>query len=166
MNGAYLMSDENNLLQLVYVSAATEKFSSDDLDELLAKARRHNESVNVTGILLYAQGTFFQVLEGAPEDVDALYDKIAKDSRHCLVLRLARENIATRNFGEWSMGFVRNEERVKELPGFVDFFNGRTFVDLDGDTGRIRTILDGFRRGRWRRTFSECANEESANVGA
>lgn len=160
------MSDDKTLLQLVYVSAATVPFSPDDLDELLLKARSNNKSLDITGILLFAERTFFQVLEGAPADVEALYAKIAKDPRHGRVLQIARENISNRNFGDWSMGFVRNEDTVKELPGFVDFLEGRTFVDLEGDSVRVRRILDGFRRGRWRRACNEFSPEESSQVSA
>lgn len=152
------MPDEKKageLVQLVYVSAATVPFSNEDLDELLVIARQNNSSLDVTGILLFTDQTFFQVLEGEPAVVQQLYDKIALDRRHTKVLLLAKQDIEQRNFGDWSMGFVRDRMEISELPGFVDFFSdhtsGKTFVDLHGDTKRIQQILDSFRRGRWRR---------------
>ena len=148
-------SQEEQLTQLVYVSAACVPFNDEQLDELLAIARRNNGELDVTGVLLYQDGTFFQVLEGAPEAVQALYGKIERDPRHNNVLLLARRMVGERNFGEWRMGFVRERRDIEELPGFVNFFErstvARTFMDLHGDADRIREILEGFRRGRWRR---------------
>lgn len=152
------MKDENEecpLVQLVYVSAAAVPFSNEELDALLSLARENNSSLDVTGILLFTDQTFFQVLEGDPVVVQGLYEKIEADRRHNNVLMLAKQDIADRNFGDWSMGFVRDRREISELPGFVDFFSGnsegRTFVDLSGDAKRIQQIIEGFRRGRWRR---------------
>ena len=149
------MSDdkESALIQLVYASAATVEFSNDDLDQLLERARANNTTLSVTGMLLYTDRTFFQVLEGAPDVVQTLYEKIELDSRHDNVLMLSKEKVEERNFGDWRMGFLRDREEIQHLPGFIDFFDSpnRTFVDLEGDSKRIRQIIEGFRRGRWRR---------------
>jgi hypothetical protein len=142
---------------LVYASAATTHFGSKDLEQLLASARNNNTSLDVSGILLFQDGTFFQVLEGYREDVEPLYEKIGLDPRHDNVLLLANNEIEERNFGDWSMGFVCNNDVINSLPGFVDFFKGRTFVDLHGDSKRMRQVLDGFRRGRWRRQCESTA---------
>ena len=146
-------SDDVEITQLVYASAATVEFSSEDLDTLLEGARKNNATLGVTGMLLFKDGSFFQVLEGEADVVKALYDKISLDKRHNNVLMLSNQIIEERNFGEWSMGFVRDQKEIQQLPGFVDFFasSHTTFVDLQGDSKRINQILDGFRRGRWRR---------------
>lgn len=149
--------DPRQLIQLVYASAATTRFGSEDLNELLALARNNNASLSVSGILLFHDGTFFQVLEGIREDVETLYNKIELDPRHDNVLLLANNEIQERNFGDWSMGFVCSNDVITSLPGFVDFFRGRTFVDLHGDSKRVRQVLDGFRRGRWRRQCESVA---------
>lgn len=149
------MSNESketpNLIQLVYVSAANIEFSAADLDVLLDKARQNNSAIGVTGVLLFHEGTFLQVLEGDEQTVNNLYDKIAEDTRHGNVLLLATRAIDQPNFGDWSMGFVRDQKALEKLPGFVDFFQGRDFIDLRGDSKRVSQILDGFRRGRWHR---------------
>ncbi|QDT12178.1 BLUF domain-containing protein [Stieleria marina] len=146
---------KKKLVQLVYASASTVSFSDEQLDKLLEYARQNNSSLDVTGMLLFVDGTFFQVLEGDPDTVHALYDKIQLDQRHNNVLMLAERNIEERNFGQWSMGFVRSQKEIAELPGFIDFFSDaddqKNFIDLHGDSKRIDKILEGFRRGRWRR---------------
>lgn len=152
------VQDPDSLIQLVYASAANVHFDAQQLETLLERARANNESLGVTGMLLYKDETFFQVLEGEPRLVHSLYDKIELDSRHSNVLLLVQREITERNFGEWSMGFLRDQKTVEQLPGFVDFFAGQSgsnFIDLHGDKQRISQILDGFRRGRWRRQATE-----------
>ncbi len=147
-----------DLIQLVYASAATVSMSDAELANLLDAARENNTRLGVTGVLLFKDATFFQVLEGERSVVESLFEKISQDQRHTSVLMLVEEEIEQRNFGQWSMGFVSDASTVETLPGFVDFFDGRTFVDLEGDSRRMRRILDGFRRGRWRRS---CQSQEA-----
>ena len=148
-------NDPSALIQLVYVSAATVRFGDAELDNLLAIAREKNAELDVTGMLLFESNTFFQVLEGERRNVQLLYEKIERDSRHNNVLMLAKREIPERNFGQWRMGFVRDKSVIEDNPGFDNFFSDsgsrRTFIDLQGDKKRIEQILDGFRRGRWRR---------------
>ncbi len=61
---------------LVYVSSATRPFSGEDLRALLATCRKNNAELGVTGMLLYKDGNFMQVLEGDEEAVRGLYEKI------------------------------------------------------------------------------------------
>ncbi|TWU62036.1 BLUF domain-containing protein [Crateriforma conspicua] len=145
---------QSEMMQLVYVSAATVAFSDEDLETLLAQSRRNNAGIDVSGVLLFHEGTFLQVLEGTPDAVDRLYQKIARDDRHDNVLLLSSRAITERNFGQWSMGFLSGLNTLEELPGFVDFFRGQRLTDLNGDSKRVSQILDGFRRGRWRRSLS------------
>jgi hypothetical protein len=41
------------LRQVVYISSATQQFSPEVLEELLARARANNERSGITGMLLY-----------------------------------------------------------------------------------------------------------------
>ena len=50
--------------QLVYVSAATHAFTKSELLELLNKARANNQRLGITGLLLFKDGDFIQLLEG------------------------------------------------------------------------------------------------------
>lgn len=147
-----VQSQPPGLIQLVYASAAAVKFEQDQLEDLLQMARDNNNRLGVTGVLLFKDGTFFQVLEGPQDVVHQLYEYIKRDKRHNNVLVLASREIQERNFSGWSMGFIRDSNQIAKLPGFVGFFSEDGFVDLHGDAQRVQNILDGFRRGRWRRT--------------
>ncbi len=137
------------LIHLIYASAATAPFSKDQLLKLLEIARVRNEQRGVTGMLLYSEASFFQVLEGEEETVMALYDHIAKDTRHSTVVKIIKEEIEQRSFADWSMAFraVKHSE-LRKHPGLSDVLTrGSSFCALD--EGRAKKLLSAFKSGRW-----------------
>jgi hypothetical protein len=141
-----------SLIELVYISAAREPLDARALADLLTQARRNNAQKGLTGILLHCEGSFLQVLEGAAETVDGLYERIREDRRHQKVVRLSRKATTERTFGEWSMGYVDAATNAGILPGFNEFFaRGLSNVRLqDHDGGRVRDLLTQFGKGHWR----------------
>lgn len=95
-----------SLIQLIYCSAAQVRFERDQLVALLDVARRKNRRYGVTGMLLFTEGSFFQVLEGPPESVDAIFESISRDDRHDQVTVIIREAVPRRSFEDWTMGFA------------------------------------------------------------
>lgn len=144
--------DEDELIQCIYMSAAVRPFDAEALKALLAKARRHNERAGLSGMLLYASGSFFQVLEGPTSAVDAIYRRIQADPRHDSLVMLVREPIKERSFADWTMGFYEvSGEDLQSLPGLSDFLQRRSPAPDERDGDRARELLRGFRSGRWRR---------------
>ena len=110
---------ETDLIYLVYVSAATKKFSKEELLALLSTFKRNNESKGITGLLLYCEEQFIQVLEGPRSTVEQLFEKIKADTRHKTVLKLFEKPIEKRCFPEWSMGFhIYDTEELDEIEGY------------------------------------------------
>jgi hypothetical protein len=89
---------------VAYVSSAVQLFSDTELEALLNKSRANNEKVGVTGMLLYKDGNFMQVLEGSKESVISVLKRVEADPRHCGVIRLFEQEEDKRDFGDWSMG--------------------------------------------------------------
>ncbi|NVK35757.1 MAG: BLUF domain-containing protein [Rhodobacteraceae bacterium] len=75
------------------------------IDSILEKSRHNNAFNGITGVLLYSDGLFFQVLEGTPADVGATYDRICSDNRHTDVEILAEAEVSRRTFSDVWMGF-------------------------------------------------------------
>ncbi|WP_028023972.1 BLUF domain-containing protein [Enterovibrio calviensis] len=124
------------MIRLIYASAATGEFSESKLMQLLGKARSNNESVNVGGLLLYAKGNFFQILEGEKDTVETLFCKIQQDERHSSVVVLDRSEITKRNFPDWSMGFKNLEQfDRKKLRGYNDFLDHKLDEKDFGEIG-------------------------------
>lgn len=92
-----------------------------DLEKVLAQARAWNLEHDLTGILLYSDGVIMQVLEGAEAEVRAIFARIARDSRHVNVLKLADGPIGQRQFVGWSMGFKAVDSNdFAHLQGYID----------------------------------------------
>ena len=143
----------SSLIHCIYASAAVRAFDTHELAELLRAAREKNDRLGLTGMLLYAEGSFFQVLEGRAEVVDPLYVKIESDKRHDHVTKIIREPIPHRFFDDWSMGFYKvSREELADLAGVNDFFAKPGGPDIDA--GRAKTLLAAFREGRWRRQLA------------
>lgn len=64
---------ENAVFHLCYVSTETEHFSQEDLVALLGVARAANTEHDVTGLLLYREGSFYQLLEGNQAAVSHIF---------------------------------------------------------------------------------------------
>lgn len=107
---------------LAYVSVATTPFSESDLIDLLQKSRTYNAAHDVTGLLLYNESNWLQLLEGSKEEVLCLLDKIRSDPRHHGLIVVLQEEHASREFPKWSMGFQHVDlSKPFNIPGFTDY---------------------------------------------
>lgn len=129
------------MIQLVYFSSATQEMTEADLLALLEQARTRNLRQGVTGMLLYAGGNFFQVLEGEKADVEGIYDSIRRDPRHAGLILIEESEITERSFPNWTMGFrhLTAEHRGK-VPGFSEFL--RRPMEPDEVASNANGILD------------------------
>lgn len=107
--------------RLIYVSASREEMTQDKLDGLLAVARTNNSAAGVTGLLLFHDGSFFQVLEGAKDEVLRIFSRIERDYRHSRVIILQTKSAPERAFPTWSMGYMRAHDlRPEQKECLVD----------------------------------------------
>jgi len=106
------------LVELLYCSiSVAPQLTNVDIGQLLASARRRNLAEGVTGMLIYHQGEFVQILEGRKQSVENLYKKfIDTDSRHTRINKEQENPISHRRFNEWSMGFVGAPEIESQMP--------------------------------------------------
>ncbi len=138
-----------SIRQLVYISAATVPFDDDDLRDLLNKARANNDQQNISGMLVYHDGAFIQVLEGEGHAVDTLYEKIDLDKRHVNTTVLLRNDVSERTFEAWSMGYLPSKS-LSDIPdGFHAFLKSGFKHSHDTDNA-VRSALLAFKEGRWR----------------
>ncbi|WP_321279015.1 BLUF domain-containing protein [Marinifilum fragile] len=110
-----------NLIHIVYVSFSRNQLSELELDELLSEIRPKNLAKGVTGLLLYNDEIFIQVIEGESDTIHDLYNRLQKDKRHTNIVKILEERIDQRSFPNWSMGYQKlSKEDSKDLPGFTD----------------------------------------------
>ena len=107
---------------MIYISTATKLMTEEELTSLLETARHNNSANNITGMLLYSNGTFMQVLEGKDRDkLQTLYQTIEQDKRHHSIIRMTEGKTRKRQFPDWSMGFNHIEQETAETSGFNNF---------------------------------------------
>lgn len=112
------------MLNLIYVSTALRAFSDADLVALLNQSREKNTRLGITGMLLYKDLSFIQLLEGPDEAVRGLVSTINRDNRHTGILILLDRQIQQRRCPNWSMGFQNlNDPALQSLPGYSEFMN-------------------------------------------
>lgn len=139
-----------DLIHLIYNSVASSAEAAAEVHDILYASRTNNALSQVTGMLLFAEGSFFQVLEGAPASVDETFSRIAKDRRHARVTMIIREPITRRSFSEWTMGLASlTAAEVEHESGLNDLFQGGHVLS-QVDPGRARKLLEAFKSGRWR----------------
>jgi len=138
------------LIHCIYCSRCTRAFSEQQIPALLATARRNNASACITGMLLFVDRSFFQVLEGDEAAVDATFERIARDPRHQRVTQIIREPIPHRSFADWTMGFARTSPvEAADLCGANDFFSNPNSLE-SLTPGRAKKLLKVFKDGGWR----------------
>lgn len=108
------------MYHLVYTSHAVNQLSEQELLQLLKQSRDFNKSKSITGMLLYLQGKFIQVLEGDEMEVKKLYAGIVADPRHTRVNLIEEGHSPVRIFKDWSMGFKRLTPHDAHELGFRD----------------------------------------------
>lgn len=140
------------LHHLVYMSSANGRATARELDDILAQSRRRNRADAITGLLLYHEGNFMQVLEGPEDPVQACYDRIAADPRHHDVLLLLSEPVAQRCFAGWDMAYMPFDDlpsaqrhNVIDLQHLHDSDNAPNLTCDCKPAVFVRTFLHSFR---------------------
>ncbi|ARQ89752.1 MULTISPECIES: BLUF domain-containing protein [Stenotrophomonas] len=91
------------LRAIAYVSRALPELSVDRLQALVEDAARFNKLAGVTGVLLHDGDRFLQYIEGPPDGIDSVYERILQAGSHIDIIELARGRLGQRQFPYWSM---------------------------------------------------------------
>lgn len=134
----------DSLAQIVYLSSATSLLNDAELQDLLAQARKRNQELGITGLLLYADGNVMQVLEGPRQRIESVMRDIENDHRHHGILELINESIEERQFPDWSMAYY--DMAATPSSGFSDFFHNDNSVHQQYIvSGKAKKLLMSFR---------------------
>lgn len=141
-----------SLRRLIYISSATGEFGQAQLDGILSRSRSNNTARGLTGVLLFHDGCFFQVLEGEAASVEQTFDAISQDNRHGGVIVLESREVHERGFPQWSMGYVRSHQLhpdqrqwLVDLAARVCAENPEPLSDVSGINVHIDAFLSSFR---------------------
>jgi hypothetical protein len=111
------------IYSIVYISASKDLLDDWLLKTVIEQSRENNSKKDITGVLIFCNGSIIQVLEGEREAVDSLFTKIKKDRRHSQVILLYQGMADHRSFEKWAMGYTsaekRNMDELKDQLSFV-----------------------------------------------
>ena len=96
-------------LQLVYVSDANPDLSGEEIIEILKVSQEKNHAKQISGLLLYQDSHFMQLIEGEEATVLALFEKIAEDKRHRNVVVVGRFAADKPSMPTWAMAYFSPE---------------------------------------------------------
>jgi hypothetical protein len=137
------------MFSLTYVSSALMPFSARELRTLLEKCVSNNRPRDMSGMLLYKDGNFMQVLEGEETAVRAAHDIIAADPRHRGVTTLLQGLTPGRQFPDWSMGFKDLGADLDNPEGYSEFMNfSLTGAEFKSEPTKAQELLLRFKRNQ------------------
>ncbi|NND11077.1 MAG: BLUF domain-containing protein [Flavobacteriaceae bacterium] len=108
---------------ICYISNSIVDISNQDIHEIFEITLQNNKKRNITGILIYNNGHFFQVLEGKESDVEYVYSRIIEDYRHHGIIKLLETKIKDSIFAEYETGFtvMKDFSRIRKLKIYFDW---------------------------------------------
>jgi len=108
------------IFNLIYTSTRSESFFENNIESILNTSVENNQSKNITGLLAYHDDKFIQILEGDEETVNALFDIISADQRHCFIQKVFEGYSPERHFPDWAMAFKKiTEQEYDVLKGML-----------------------------------------------
>jgi hypothetical protein len=113
----------NPVFNLVYISHAAEDISYTDIRDILSESRKHNAQENITGLLIFREGFFLQLLEGTETAVKNILGKIMMDDRNHSLRVLIEVEGDQRLFQNWQMAFIDGDISSNETVDLIDFFD-------------------------------------------
>ncbi len=94
------------LVRCLYASRPIQPLTGPFLQAIVEQSRKNNPELGITGLLCVSEDLFIQIIEGGRDEVCDLFNAIVRDDRHQHVRLLIYEEIAEREFGNWTMGQV------------------------------------------------------------
>lgn len=139
------------LSQLVYVSKRNANCTEEEITDILEACKKNNPGLGITGILMYNENKFIQLVEGDSRTIMNLYDKIKDDSRHSNCIMVSLSPIKEKTFPSWHMGSKNVSDNVMDYDTQISAEHKRTFDNIlsgkeqDGD--RVLKTLQKFFNG-------------------
>jgi hypothetical protein len=120
-----------DLVELSYLSEAISDMSFLGLMRLLESARAFNQKNGITGILLYDNQQFGQIIEGERTNIMKVWKRIQEDRRHHRIELLEIREISERSFPDWLLRFYGGETLAGDNPALVNVVGGMDKPSLD-----------------------------------
>ena len=118
------MPKPKDLVELSYLSEAVSDMSFLGLMRLLESARAFNQKNAISGILLYDNQQFGQIIEGERASIMKVWKRIQEDKRHHRVELLEIREIPARSFPDWLLRFYGGDTLTRDYPALAEMVGG------------------------------------------
>ena len=118
------MPTPKDLVELSYLSEAVSDMSFLGLMRLLESARSFNQKNGISGILLYDNQQFGQIIEGERASIMKVWKRIQEDKRHHRIELLEIREISERSFSDWLLRFYGGETLTRDYPALAEMVGG------------------------------------------
>ena len=109
------------LYHLAYCSRAADGVDDAEVGRIVASAQRYNPTREITGVLVFGSGVFFQWLEGPRAEVENLMANLRADPRHYDIVSLNQgEEARERIYPHWDMEQVEADDIRAVLQDALD----------------------------------------------
>ena len=95
--------EKRPLIQIVYTSLVSDRVDAGEFFAMVQGASRNFASMDITGRLIFADGRFFQALEGPPLNLDPWIRDVERDPLHHSMAIVLRRSIEKWQFEGWRM---------------------------------------------------------------
>ena len=97
-----------------YVSTAHEDLDEEGVIEIMTKADDFNRENEITGILLYNERNFFQLVEGEKKTIQNLFDRILQDTRHQNIIKFLEKPVFRPSFDGYLTDFITDTKKFDQ----------------------------------------------------
>lgn len=97
-----------------YVSTANIDLQVQGVKDIMLTTNEYNKDKEITGILLYNERNFFQLIEGEKEIIQNLYGKITKDSRHKDIIKFLEKPVYRNAFDGYLTDFITDSNKYEQ----------------------------------------------------
>lgn len=118
------MPKPKDLVELSYLSEAVSDMSFLGLMRLLESARAFNQQNGISGILLYDNQQFGQIIEGERANVMKAWKRIQEDKRHHRIELLEISEISERSYPDKLLRFYGGETLTRDYPALAEMVGG------------------------------------------
>lgn len=134
--------------QILYISFS-ETQTKEDIFDILNQSRSNNQTLGLTGMLLYSDGIYCQLIEGESENIDFIIDRIFKDNRHSNISIVSDQHVNHRLFEDWEMAFKSLEDgQQPDIEGWSDYLENpeATLKIFQTNKNFILSYLESFKQ--------------------
>ena len=138
----------SKVFHLVYLSQARDNITYTDIQNILNSSRKYNKINEISGVLIYRDGYFLQLLEGNEELVLETLSRIVRDRRQHHLQTIIEATSNQRIFEAWSMHFFDADTATTETQKLVNDILDLAFSAKHKEKENILPMIRCFKKNQ------------------